>query len=409
MILTQYYPPEVGAPQVRLSSFARELVRRGHQVRVVTALPSYPRGRIFPGYRRRLWRRETLDGVPVIRTWAYPSQSARMAPRLASYFSFAVTSLGAGLGVRPADFVFVESPPLFLGISGRILARLAGARWMLNVADLWPDSVVALGMVRAGIALRLAARLERSLYRSADFVVAATDGIRRTLHDEKGVPGGKLLFLPNGVDIELFRPREADRSLLAEHQLGGKTVFLFAGTHGHAQDLPSILEAAALLRSRTDIAIVFVGDGPVKRSAQDEVERQGLAAVRFVDPQPLERMGAWWSVARAALVTLRDLPLFEGARPSKSLPALACGVPIVFAGRGEWGTVLHEARAGLVVRPGSPEALAGAIARLADGPGLAAELGANGRRLAEERFSWRAIVGAWLDQLDARLAASGAR
>ncbi|MGH7535981.1 MAG: glycosyltransferase family 4 protein [Gemmatimonadales bacterium] len=399
----------MGAPQVRLSSMARELALRGHDVRILTALPNYPTGRVFRGYRGRLWRREALDGVPVLRTWIYPSQSARLAPRLASYLSFSVTSLAAAPAVGRADFVFVESPPLFLGVSGRILARVTAARWMLNVADLWPDSVVELGMVRDGRGLRLARWLERSLYQSADFVVAATEGIRNTLRTVKAVPDRKLLFLPNGVDIELFRPRPPDQRLAAEYALDGKAVFVFAGTHGHAQDLPTIVQAAALLRGRRDIAIVFVGDGPVKRWAEEEAARRDLAGVRFIDPQPLARMGAWWSIARGALVTLRDLPLFEGARPSKSLPALASGVPIIYAGRGEWAAILAGARAGLVVEPGSPQGLADAITRLVDDPQLAAEIGRNGRQLAEQRFSWQAIVGDWLEELESKLSPAEAR
>jgi glycosyltransferase involved in cell wall biosynthesis len=216
------------------------------------------------------------------------------------------------------------------------------------------------------------------------------------------VPERKLLLLPNGVDVDLFRPAPPDPELLAKHGLAGRAVFLFAGTHGHAQDLPTIIQAAALLRHRTDLAIVFIGDGPVKQWARDAAATQGLTAVRFVDPQPLERMASWWSIARGALVTLRDLPLFKAARPSKSLPALASGTPIVYAGRGEWAGIIAGAEAGLVVEPGSPGRLAGAIARLADDPSLAAGLGRNGRRLAEQRFSWRAIVQAWREELESK-------
>jgi glycosyltransferase involved in cell wall biosynthesis len=403
VILTQYYPPEVGAPQVRLASFARELGRRGHSVQVVTALPNYPTGRIFDGYRRRLWVREAQAGVPVLRTWLMPSQSARLMPRMGSYLSFCLSSLcSAGALGRP-DFIFVESPPLFLGLTGAMLARLTGARWMMNVSDVWPDSVAQLGMVRPGRLLKLASRLEASLYRSADFVVAVTEGIGDLLRTKKGVADRKVLFLPNGVDLELFQPRpRPDAALLAEHGLEGKAIFLFAGTHGHAQDLPGIVEAATLLRDDPTIAIVFVGDGPVKQDVEAEVERRGLRNVTFIGPQPVERMPAYWSIARAALVTLRDLPLFDGARPSKSLPALASGVPIVYAGRGEWAGILERAGAGVIVPPGRPEALTQAMRALAADAPAAARLGAQARRLAEERFSWPAIVGTWLDDLASR-------
>jgi len=402
VILTQYYTPEIGAAQVRLSSFARELVRAGHQVTVVTAMPNYPTGRVHTAYRGRLRVREEREGIPVIRTWIHPSQSARFLPRLASYFSFAVSACFSIPGLTRPDFFFVESPPLFLGLTGHCLARLFRTRWMMNVSDLWPDTVVELGMLKRGWVLRAAEALERGLYRRARFVVAVTDGIRERLHTAKAVPDDRLLFLPNGADTDMFRPRGPDINLTREYSLEGKAVFLFAGLHGHAQDLPNILAAAAILRDRQDIAVVFVGDGPVKDEAQAEATRMSLHNVHFLPPEPLERMPRWWSIARGALVTLRDVPLFEGARPSKALPPLASGVPVIFAGRGELATILTDAAAGIVVPPGQPARLADALVNLTDHPAVARQLGTNARTLAEQRFSWRAIVSSWLADLAAK-------
>jgi glycosyltransferase involved in cell wall biosynthesis len=402
VILTQYYPPEVGAAQVRLSCFARELRRAGHDVRVVTALPNYPTGRIFDGFRSRFRAREQRDGVPVYRTWLYPAQSAGLLPRLASYFSFALTACTTIPFVGRPDYIFVESPPLFLGLTGHFLARVTGAKWMMNVSDLWPDTVVELGMLGPGPARSLAFGLERWLYRRARFVVAVTEGIRQRLRDIKGVPNERTLFLPNGADTELFQPRVPDETLLAEQNLAGKAVFVYAGLHGHAQDLPTIMEAATCLAEREDVAIVLVGDGPVKADAIATATARGLRNVRFIPPQPLEAMPRWWSIARGALVTLRDLPLFDGARPSKALPPLASGVPVVYAGRGELATILAEAGCGLVVPPGRPAELAAALGRLADRPAEAAELGRGARALALARFSWPRIVTAWLAELQAK-------
>jgi colanic acid biosynthesis glycosyl transferase WcaI len=399
VLLTQYYPPEIGGAQVLLSTLACELRRYGHEVRVVTALPNYPTGRIFEGYRGRLIVYEEQDGVAVLRTWVYPAQSAKFGPRLANYLSFCATSFLTLPWIGKPDIIFVDSPPLLLPVTARWIAKLSGAQWIMNISDLWPDSAVEMGMIREGRLLRVAQHLEQRLYRRADFVSAVTDGIRSTLTNSKGVPEHKLLFLPIGVDTEIFKPRDPDIVLEKRYGLTGKRIFLFAGTLGHAQALPSVIEAADMLRDRPDIALVFVGDGPVKNELRASSQRRCLMNVHFVEPVPLGDMTNWWSIARAALVTLQDRPIFNGARPSKSLPALASGVPVIFAGRGEMAEILKKADAGLVEPPEHPGALADAIRRLADDEMLARKLGQNGRRLCETEFCWHTIVGRWLEDL----------
>jgi len=382
-----------------LSTFAYELRRHGHDVRVVTALPNYPTGRIFDGYRGRLFVKEERDGIPVLRTWTYPSQSASFIPRLTCYLTFCASSMFALRWIGKPDIIFVDSPPLFLPVVADWISRLKGARWVLNVADLWPDSLVEMGMVKEGLLLRMARRLEMHLYRSADFVGAVTEGIKTTLLRDKGIDDRKIIFLPLGVDTDVFRPDVPNSALQKQYGLEDKSVFLFAGTLGHPQALPQIIEAAAILRERSDIALVFVGDGPVRAALESDCRKRGLTAVHFVDPVPLEQISAWYSIARAALVTLQDRPIFDGARPSKTLPPLACGIPVIYAGRGEMARIINDANAGIVVPPEQPEALADAIRRMADDADLARQLGRKGRLLCEKDFSWHTIVGNWLEAL----------
>jgi glycosyltransferase involved in cell wall biosynthesis len=406
LILTQYYAPEIGAPQVRLGSFVRQLRNAGHEVAVLTGMPNYPSGVVSPAYRRRLFVRETHEGVPVVRTWLYATNDARFVPRLTSYLTFCLSSLLTWPLIGRRDIVFVESPPLFLGVTGYLLARLGSARFILNVSDLWPDTVVEMGMLGEGGALRAAFALEQWLYRKADWVVGVTRGICDRLVTEKRLTPSKVLFLPNGADTELFSPREPDAALADRLGLHDRKLFLFAGLHGHAQDLPTIVAAAELLRARTDIVIAFVGGGPVKEWAIDECTRLGLEQVVFLDPEPLEQMPRYWSLATAAIVTLRDMPLFDGARPSKSFPPMASAVPVVFAGRGEMRELLEQHQAGVTVPPEDPAALAHAIAALADNQVVARALGSNARKLVMEQFSWRSIVAAWLRDLESRMAPS---
>ena len=404
LILTQYYPPETGAAQVRLSSLARELRRHGHEVGVLTGMPNYPSGIIDPAYRRRVLVREEIAGITVVRTWLYATNRARLAPRLTSYLSFCVSSLFGAPFAGRADVVFVESPPLVLAITATVLAKLLGATSILNVADLWPDTVAALGILRPGRALSAAFALERWAYRHADHVIGVTQGICDRLVQEKHLDSAKVFFLPNGVDTELFQPRRRDGQLEIRLGLAGKKLFLFAGLHGHALDLRTILEAAERLRDRSDIRIGLVGDGPVKPWAVQQAAVRSLNNLFFEAPQPLESMPAYWSLATAGLVPLRDLPLLTSARPARCFPAMASGVPVVFAGRGEMADLLNAADAGIVVPPEDADALALAIRRLADEPELAVRLGSHARALVVDQFSWPTIVQRWLTELNARAA-----
>lgn len=403
LIVTQYYEPEIGAAQVRLGAFARELTRRGHVVEVLTALPSHPEGVVHPGYRRRLSVHETRDRVRVRRYWSYPALGAGPR-RLLNYVSFVVAvTLGLSARVtRRADLVFVESPPPFAFVPAWIVARLWRARLVFNVADLWPDSAVELGLLDAdGLAARALARLERWIYRHADLVCAVTDGVRKVLVEDKGVPPARVLDLPNGVDVDLFRPRRAEVASVAEFTAGRRgPLFVYAGTIGFAHGVQTAVEAMAILAQRhPDATLVVAGDGSERQRVEKRARDLGLDNVVFTGPVPLAAVADLLAASTAAVSTLRDSPLFEGTRPSKIFPAFAAGRPVLYSGAGEGARLVADSGAGIVTPPEDPAGLAAAMATVIDDPDGARRMGESGRRLAEERFSWPAIVEGWLDQL----------
>ncbi|GAC1700382.1 MAG: glycosyltransferase family 4 protein [Candidatus Acidiferrum sp.] len=322
---------------------------------------------------------------------------------MTNYLTFCVTSLSSFFWVQKPDIIFMDSPPLFLALTALLLARSKGAQWVMNISDLWPDAVAESGLVRSELLLRMARRLEHVLYKSADFVSAVTEGIYKILLEEKNVAPSKTLFLPIGVDTELFRPRAADQKLLEQYRLADKAVFVFAGTLGHLQGLSLLLDAATALLTRPDITIVFVGDGPMKAELQSQRDIRGLSNVIFVDPIPLTEMPRWWSIARGALVSLKDQSIHQSARPSKALPALASGIPVIFSGRGEMARILSDGEAGIVVPPEQVKPLVESMIRLTDDVALARKLGENGRRLCVKEFSWRIVVQKWLADISQRL------
>jgi glycosyltransferase involved in cell wall biosynthesis len=356
-------------------------------------MPNYPIGKIFVGYRRRLWMRERVEGLSVTRTWIYPATGHSALPRLIGYLSFSVSSLVGSLLVGRFDYVLVESPPLFLGATAYALSRLRRIPFILIVSDLWPASAAELGIVSNRLLLRAATRLEQALYEHAHRVLGVTNGIVQ--HIASRVPNpNKVVFAPNGVDVNLF------------HRLRGRidyrptaSVFLFAGTHGYAQGLDVILSAAELLRAHTDIEFWMVGDGPEKTRLMEVAAIRDLRNVKFLQMRSINEMPELFCTARASIVPLRKVKLFDGVRPSKIFPSMACETPVIFCGGGETARLINDAGCGMVVPPEDPDALADAVRHLAGDPQAAREMGRRGRAAAVEHYSWPTVVGDMLQKV----------
>lgn len=383
---------------MRLASLVRELLRMGHQVEIVTAFPNYPNGAIFPEYHGRFYQREDWEGATVHRTWLYACVGAG-AKRILNYLSFTLTSFWGILRSQRADCVFVESPPLFLAIPGFLVSKLWKATFVFNVADLWPDCVQQLGLMRDGILLRGARALERWSYRRADYVNAVTERMKQILLNEKRLSPEKLLFLPNGADTEMFCPAVADIELARSLGLEGKSIVLYAGNHGYIAGLEHALHAAKLLENLPDMHFLFVGGGSEKRRLREMAGELELKNTTFLDPVPVNELPRYMSIASCCLVTLRDCTLSEMARPAKTFVMMASGKPIVLSAAGESTQIVRDAQGGIVVPPGDPGAIANAISKLYFDPGLASSFGANGRKYVEENFRWHDLIKGWIGQL----------
>ncbi len=319
-----------------------------------------------------------------------------MLKRLLGYWSFALSSLPACMREPKPDFIFVESPPLFLACTAYVCSRLRRVPFILNISDLWPASASELGIVRSELLLWLGERLERFLYKKAFRITAQTDGIRA--HIGAIVGPGKVMVLYNGVDTSDFKPGSATRVPWVEPH---EAAFLYAGTLGYAHCWDVILEAAELLREQPKILFLLVGDGPEKARLVEQSRLRKLDNIRFVDRRPVAEMPALFAACRATVVPLRKGELFKGTRPSKVFPALASESPVIFGGEGEMASLLLENRCGIVVPPENGPAFAEAVKHLADHPEEARELGRRGRELVEREYGWDTLVGAWLNQLPA--------
>jgi|GEM_PF-158530 len=388
LLVSQYFPPEIGATQSRMQAFAEYLAKRGHDVTVIAEFPNHPVGVIPPAYRGRLVEVDRSNPYTVVRVWVRASIEKTQRTRLSFYTSFmTMAALVSPLAGR-ADVVVATTPPLFTGLAGLAIATAMRAAFVLDVRDLWPAAATSLNQISTGRTTRVAEAIERQLYRAADAVVAVTrpfcehvDAIRREPPPTRLVPNGTLdrFFVENGRN-RLGVPD--DRFLVT-----------FAGTLGIAQALPAAVEAAARVDAEADFA--FVGEGPVKHIVQEQA--RGLENVHFHPQIPLEAITPVLAGSDALLVTLSAHPTFRQFVPSKLIDFMAVGRPVILAAAGESAALVEQAGSGIVVPPEDPDALAGAVRWLRAHPDEAAEMGRRGREFARTRL--RSTHAAELEQV----------
>lgn len=362
VFLSQIYSPE---PEFRVHLLARGLASRGHRVTAITGFPNYPLGRYYDGYPLA-WRRwEYKDGVRVLRLPVYPDHTRSGARRAACYLSLAASASVLGpMMCGPADLVWVYTPPITNAIPGWWISALRGVPFVLEIQDMWPETLAATGVGTSAALQRGIGAFARWAYGRAGAMTVVSPGLKRNLID-KGVPAGKVEVIPNWADEDLYRPVAPDAALARHHGLQERFNVIYAGNMGPAQALVTVLDAAALLLDRPDVQFVFVGDGLDKASLERMAVQRGLRNVRFLPREPVERMPALFALAGALLVHLKADPLFEITIPSKTQTYLAAGRPIIMGVAGDAADLVAQAGAGVLARPGDAADLARAVREVA--------------------------------------------
>jgi len=395
LFLTHYFPPEVNAPASRTYEHAVRWVRAGHRVTVITCNPNCPTGILFPGYKNRLRpQRELIDGIEVIRVWTYLAPNAGTVRRIINYLSYMLSSVLAGLWVESPDIIVATSPQFFCGWAGVILSRLRRRPFVLEIRDIWPESIETVGAIRFRPILRFLQFLERVMYRSADHIVAVGEGYRRKILEKVNIPE-RISVVMNGVDLERFRPQPADEELRRQWNGDGKFVCAYVGTIGMAHGLDVVLEAAEKLRAsgRDDVVFWLVGEGARKEELELEARRRGLEGrVVFTGRLPKEEMPRVIASADACLVHLRKTELFETVIPSKIFEMMAMGKPIIMGVRGEALRIVEEAGAGVAMEPESAESLLACIEKLRSGNLFPADYPQRVREYLRRNYSRDALA-----------------
>jgi glycosyltransferase involved in cell wall biosynthesis len=388
LILTQYYPPEIGAPQNRLHELAVRLKKEGVDVEVLTAMPNYPKMEVFEKYKDGSIREEEIEGVKVYRSKIYVSKSKSIIPRLLNYFSFVWTSYWRGRKLGKYDFLMVESPPLFLGYSAMRLSRKLKAKMIFNVSDLWPESAEKMGVVTNKQLLGLAYRLEQKCYRRAHLVTGQTQGIVDSIDDR--FPEVKTFWLPNGVDVSFYQPGKIELGDFRERAglSSSDIIFFYGGILGHAQGLSIVLEAAKKVESHERIKIVLQGAGPEKEELLALKESLDLKNVIFMPPVEKSQMPSILKSVDVALVPLRKLDIFQGAIPSKIFEALAMKKPLLLGVDGEARShFIESANAGKFFEPENTDDLAAKLIEMADNEEELIQMGERARTYVSEHFN----------------------
>lgn len=398
LFFTHYFPPEGNAPASRVYELCKRWARNGNQVHVITGAPNVPNGVIYENYRNRLVQTETIDGIKTTRVWTYIAANKGTLKRVINFVSYMFSASLAGLFVIKPDIIIATSPQFFCGWAGVIVSKIRRVPFILEIRDIWPESIVAMGALTNKRVIKILEKLEKMMYASATRIVTVGNGYKKQLVG-KGVENGRISVIPNGADLELFSPRSANIQLKAKYRLDHTFVCSYVGTIGMACGLEVALKAAQLLTERKhhDILFLLVGDGAVKDKLQQRAKDQHIENLLFVGRHNKRSVAEFLSISDACLVHLRRTQLFRSVLPSKMFEAAAMAKPIILGVEGDAADFVQEAQAGICIEPENANQLAETVEMLADSRHICRQLGQNGYNYVVEHFNRDDLAESYLD------------
>jgi glycosyltransferase involved in cell wall biosynthesis len=350
LFLTDNFPPEVNAPANRTYEHCKEWVKSGIEVTVITCAPNFPKGKVYPGYKNKFIQKEEIDGVKVIRVWSYITANEGFLKRILDYTSYAFMAFWVGLFVK-TDLIVATSPQFFTAVSGWLLSIFRRKKWVMEVRDLWPESIIAVGAMKRNLVIKFFEWIEITLYKSADHIVVVTDTFKEKIGD-KGIDSKKISIFKNGSNLELFSPREKPLDLIKKHGLEGKFVVAYIGTHGMAHGLHFILDSIGEVQNEfPDIKFLFIGDGAEKENLLTKAKLLNLKNVIFLDSVSKKEVVNYLSLIDVALVNLKKSDTFLTVIPSKIFEAAAMEKPILLGLEGETKAIIKKYNAGSCFLP----------------------------------------------------------
>lgn len=403
LFLSHYFPPEVNAPASRTFDHCVRWARAGHDVTVVTCAPNCPSGAVYPGYKNRFLRQvEQVEGVRVVRVWTYLAPNAGAGRRIVNFLSYLLSAVIACFRLPRPDVVVATSPQFFCGWAGVIVSRLKRVPLILEIRDIWPESIQAVGAMRSRPLLRILEFLERWMYLAATEIVTVGEGYRTKIL-EKVNAADRISVIMNGVDLANYAPREADAAWLRQWGLEGKFVCSYIGTLGMAHGLEVVVEAAKTLRQkgRSDIRFCLVGEGAMRKPLTQRIARENVSEMVVLTGQlPKDMVPVVLASSHACLIHLKKCQLFETVVPSKIFEAMAMGRPIIMGVRGPARDIVMQSGAGVEMEPDSAPSLVEAVETLADDRALLARLGRTARQRVAADFNRDVLAARFLELME---------
>lgn len=368
LFLSHYFPPEVNAPASRAYEHCKEWVRLGHKVTVITSAPNHPKGKVYAGYKNKLYQKEMVDGIEVIRIWTYLSANEGFGKRALNYFSYFISVVVLSIFMLSRkDIVLSTSPQFFNGLAGYPVSKILKAVWVLEIRDLWPESILAVGAMKNKKIISILYAIEKFMYKKADYIIPVTDAFN-TYISKIIYPYRKTCVINNAVNNDFFNPKSVDIEALTEfkqyYALENKFVISYVGTHGMAHGLKTLLNAAKVLRNRKDIIFLLIGDGAEKNELKKIKKELSLDNVLMLPQLPKDKMPMVLDASDISIVHLKRDKAFEKVIPSKLFESMAMGKPVILGVKGEAAKIINQSRSGVCIEPENHLQMANAILAL---------------------------------------------
>ena len=359
LFLTDNFPPEVNAPASRTYEHSREWVSSGEQVTIITCTPNFPKGKVFPGYKNKLWQTEFIDGIKVIRVWTYITANEGFFKRTLDYVSFMISAVIASFFVKKVDIVIGTSPQFFTVCAAYLVGLFKRKPWVFELRDLWPEPFRVLGVIKNEFILKSLERLEIYLYKKSSLIISVTNSFKADLI-KRGVNPQKIKVIKNGVDTSFFKKSERDLQLVKELNLEDKFVLGYIGTHGMAHALNVVLDAAKIIQAKHKdrFIFIFLGDGAKKNSLKKYAQNIELSNVIFVDTVAKNEVRKYWSILDTLIVHLRKSIVYTKVIPSKLFESVSMGVPVLHGVEGESAEIVTSNNLGKLFEPENSKDLA---------------------------------------------------
>lgn len=401
LFLSHYFPPEVNAPASRTYENAKRWVRTGHDVTLITCAPNHPDGIVYPGYGNRLCQWDEIDGIKILRVKTYLSANKGFFKRTCNYVSYMLSATAFSPLVKKVDVVVSTSPQFFCGCAGFFVSRFKRCPWVLEIRDLWPESIIAVGAIRQPRIIQWLESLETSMYHKADHIIPVTQSFKHHIMNRDILPE-RISVVTNGADLEKYTPSPGQHHDAMLEKLGLKDKFIvsYIGTHGMAHALRTVLLAADLLREEKRIVFMLVGGGAERDSLLKLKEELDLPNVLMLPQQPKEKINAFLAISDVCMVLLKKDDLFKTVIPSKMFEAMAMERPVILGVEGESKMIVESAQCGLCIEPENYRQLAENVRQLFRNPEKVRHLGQNGRQFVTRNYNREHLADQYLGTLE---------